>query len=561
MLPLEDRCADCPDASAWARVMVPGGATVDTVTAGDPHLVLRCTFEVEVRGAEPMREILVVDAPRGRAARIVPASEWDLDGAWTPVEVAGVPGPDYDQLVARARALVDASVEPWIALAIEGAADRLAPSLRNLRRRAAAQRAEAPSEAKAITLHLQREEAVLTERNTIYVAIRLVNAIALRYAGSEVRVHRSGDVVSVGPHSVCSDCSTPSSEMLLDDALHLVCPSCAIRCAGCGAGTCSSCGVRYRDCSVCALSTCSDCLTRCATCGQAVCSVDTESCALGAETVCYRCLSDCAHDEDVLCSAHAVTCAAGEVMSTAHQVETQDAVPACAAHAHTCDACGGMFSIRGVVKTQDGRWACRADQRSCSLCGDERWYLPGDMAVCSIDKDTVCAAKHAAPCSMGDIACTAHTAACVSGDTVCQAHVLRCITGGEITCRTHAARCTACSGTLCVKHGYSCPASMHVVCEKEFSWRCDLCDRPTCRLCTGPRCPACRMLRAPSVPVDAATLAFLGLSHAPTLMGSAGVRVVAVERSLLRTTVVVAEGGNVQNRRQLGPLQRRGLGV
>jgi hypothetical protein len=563
-LAAEDCCEACPSHGSLLRVMLPRNGTASVESSGDSRTVLRCTFEIEIRGPEPLRELLVVDADSTGTVREILESEWEPAGDWTADPGLRVEPEEYDATVAHARSHVALLIEPWVALAAERAADRVAPALRSLRGRAVAERAEAPSEAKSIDAHLAREEAALIERHAVYVTTRLVNAAMLESTTPTLNLDLAGKSRVLASGAPCDACGRPTREALVDEALHVVCTDCATRCATCGICWCPDCAAQATSCGVCRLAACDSCATLCADCGGSACTTDTEACSACGRRVCYRCFGECAKDDEVLCHDHLLTCVGGEGMAPRHQIATVDAGIACEAHAHPCGHCADLYSEASLSKAVGGGWVCKKDRRRCARCPN-MWHLPAGVVACSVGGELLCVGSHALACSVGDLACADHSTRCAGGHRVCRGHASACAIGGEDVCGTHALSCGTCSSVLCAAHAESCPACGVLNCAAEPRTTCEVCLQPSCPRCAGgQRCAACANLTAPPdgrVDQVSTLMAIAETTRLPTLVGIGTGRLVSVEHGLLRSTVLVIEAGVVKGRRTLGPLERRRFGL
>lgn len=561
-LPADDSCATCPNRLTRSRLLIPPGATAEPDGPIEANRVLRLTFEIEVRGAETVRELLVVDAGEAEGIQAVGLAQWPLDEDWT-ADPSIVEEPDgYDRIVALARRRVEELAQPWIEMAMERAADRIAPALRALRVRADAERAEAPTERPAIDAHVAREERALIERHAVYVTTRLVNALALESVVRGTRV-RVGDTSRVVPWvAECDTCDKRGPVALLDLSLHVACPTCAARCLGCGAAQCPTCAERDAPCVVCGSVVCGSCHATCSVCAGNSCLVDTEPCAACSRPTCYNCFAECSKDGRLLCVADTVTCVGGETMCSSHVIPTEDGRSACAEHAHPCAFCGRRLSEPALVRTVSGAWACETDRRPCARCARNDWYLAGEVTNCSVGGELICIGAHAIQCGVGDTVCSVHSVTCSWGHPACTAHVTQCITGKEPVCATHVVVCAGCWGPLCGQHSAQCPACGSVVCPIENRPLCEVCQGPGCPGCgQATRCRACQRL-GEAVPKDVppAVLAANG-GKVPRYLGLGADRIVSVDHGLVRSTITVIEAGTVRSRRTLGPFERRGLGL
>ena len=106
---------------AHGRLVIPAHATAGPDGPSRPRRALRLTFEIEVRGAETIRELLVLEVGESGDVQVVGPHQWPLEADWAAdPSITEVPV-GYDRIVALARSRAEELAQPWIEMAVERA--------------------------------------------------------------------------------------------------------------------------------------------------------------------------------------------------------------------------------------------------------------------------------------------------------------------------------------------------------------------------------------------------------------------------------------------------------
>ena len=238
----------------------------------------------------------------------------------------------------------------------------------------------------------------------------------------------------------CPQCGRNTFELQGCDAgHHVVCPDCAGRCSGCGAGHCSQ--HPTDTCTRCGIGFCGDCLTPCDACGSRACSGCLDTCGTCQRTICEGCRRTCAVCGTTTCQHHTAAChLSGE--------------PLCPTHAVTCTACG-QISHPARVEAVEGH-----DGLFCSVC----------VVTCDADHDrprrmlrreaAACAGEHSTP------------------HHLCHEHRHRCVLHGSDAwfCRDHLGTCSACGRAVCSDHERRSERNGERYCNEHVA-TCERCRR------------------------------------------------------------------------------------
>jgi hypothetical protein len=141
------------------------------------------------------------------------------------------------------------------------------------------------------------------QKNSLNISNKLINTTVIYYPVFQFNVYIKGDnskrfvEVNYDPLTKkmdqlkCESCTTPLSEIQIDEAGHLTCQNCLDHCSECGKVYCQKC--LNKSCHACGKPLCKNCSIVCFGCGNYTCQTHMRKDCVSGEDRCTMCLRAC----------------------------------------------------------------------------------------------------------------------------------------------------------------------------------------------------------------------------------------------------------------------------